>query len=241
VVVAADHAEIGRIVADLVEDAAPAVLGVATGSSPEPAYRELVQRGSLPDHTHLCLVDEYVGLPPAHPQRYRQVIRRELAAPLGIDDELVHAPDVDSADLAGCALQYEALLHGLGGVDLQLLGIGRNGHIGFNEPGTPFDSRTHVATLDHATRCDNARFFDHADAVPHTVVTQGLATIREARSIVLIATGPAKRDALSHLVSGDASPRWPVTALQHHPRLTIVCDELALDPTQQRPTQEDPT
>ena len=213
--------------ARLVGDAAPAVLGVATGSSPEPAYRELVAARGLATSTHLCLLDEYVGLPHNHPQRYRQVIQRELAGPLGI--EQVHAPDVDADDLDEAAAEYERLLDELGGVDVQLLGIGRNGHIGFNEPGTFFNSVTHVATLTATTRNDNARFFDHPGDVPHKVITQGLATISRARSLVLIATGASKRRAVNQLVSGEVSTLCPATSLSNHPELTIVGDRLALD------------
>jgi glucosamine-6-phosphate deaminase len=227
VIVADDVTAVGRFVARLVEQAAPSVLGVATGSSPEPAYRELVAARRLAASTHLCLLDEYVGLPSSHPQRYRKVIQRELAGPLGIDH--VHAPDVDADDLDDAATEYEQLLDELGGVDVQLLGIGRNGHIGFNEPGTSFDSITHVATLTETTRHDNARFFEEPDNVPRMVITQGLATISRARSLVLIATGTTKRHAVRQLVRGDVSPQCPATSLSNHPELTIVGDRLALD------------
>ena len=229
VVVADSAAEVGRRVAEIVGERAPAVMGVATGSSPMPAYAEIVDRRLLPQTAHLCLLDEYVGLSSSHPQRYRSVIRRALADPLGIPPEHVHAPDVDADDLEAAADEYEQLLAGLGGVDLQLLGIGRNGHIGFNEPGTPFASPTHVASLDETTRRDNSRFFPGVDDVPHTVITQGPATIRRARSIVLIATGDAKRAAMGRLLSGTVSVEIPATSLHDHPDLTVIGDRAALD------------
>ena len=134
----------GRVVARLVGDHRPRVLGVATGSSPEPAYRELVRRSELAPSTVLCLLDEYVGLAPGSAHRYRSQIESQLGGPLGA--LRIEGPDVDCADLPSAAAAYEQTLDDLGGVDVQILGVGRNGHIGFNEPGTSFSSRTHVAT-----------------------------------------------------------------------------------------------
>lgn len=229
VVVADSIDSAGRHVADLVGERAPAVLGVATGSSPLPAYAEIVARRLVRPTTHLCLLDEYVGLPDDHPQRYRTVIRNVLAEPLGITADRVHAPDVDASDLDVAADRYEQLITDLGGVDLQILGIGRNGHIGFNEPGTSFESTTHVAELDATTRADNARFFDNPDAVPHVVITQGLATIRRARAIVLIAIGAAKRQVMREVLTGSISVDLPATCLRDHPDLTVIGDRDALD------------
>lgn len=228
VVVADSIGAAGCHVADLVGERDPAVLGVATGSSPLPAYTEIVAQQLVRPTTHLCLLDEYVGLPDEHPQRYRTVIRDVLAQPLGITADRVHAPDVDARDLGAAADRYEQLIADLGGVDLQVLGIGRNGHIGFNEPGTSFDSTTHVAELDATTRADNARFFDDPDAVPHVVITQGLATIRRASAIILIATGAAKRQVMRRMLTGPVSIDVPATCLRDHPDLTVIGDRDAL-------------
>ena len=231
VLVGADEHSVAHAVAALIAERKPNVLGVATGSSPVLTYRELVRTRSLPGDVQLCLLDEYVGLSPTDPLRYRAVIVEQLAAPLGLPESQVHAPDVDLGDLGLAAERYEQLLCDLGGVDVQILGIGRNGHIGFNEPGTSCDSRTHVGTLLDATRLDNARFFASLDQVPHTVVTQGLATIAEARSIILIATGAAKNEAITALVAQRPSPRVPASSLLDHPDLTVIGDCAALDGT----------
>jgi len=229
VLVGADEQTVARAAATLIAARRPHVLGVATGSSPVLTYRELVRARSLPEDVQLCLLDEYVGLTPADPRRYRTVIIDQLAAPLGLPQHHVHAPDVDSEDLDLAAERYERLLCDLGGVDVQILGIGRNGHIGFNEPGTAIASRTHVGFLHDATRADNARFFTSLDHVPHQVVTQGLATIAEARSIILIATGVAKNEAVAALLTRRKSPLVPASSLFDHPDLTVIGDHAALD------------
>ena len=229
VLVGADEHAVARVSAALIAERRPHVLGVATGSTPVLTYHELVRARSLPADVHLCLLDEYVGLAPEDPRRYRAVIVEQLAAPLGLPDHHVHAPDVDSDDLDLAADQYEQLLRDLGGVDVQILGIGRNGHIGFNEPGTAIESRTHVGFLHEATRLDNARFFAGPERVPHKVVTQGLATIADARSIILIATGAAKNEAMTALVTRRKSPLVPASGLFDHPDLTVIGDHAALD------------
>ena len=226
-----DEVGVAHAAAALIAERRPGVLGVATGSSPLATYRELVHTRSLPDDVQLCLLDEYVGLAPQDPLRYRAAIVEQLAAPMGLTDRQVHAPDVDSVDLDVAAEHYEQLLRDLGGVDVQVLGIGRNGHIGFNEPGTSFDSRTHVATLHDATRVDNGRFFPSLAHVPRTVITQGLATIADARSIILIATGAAKNAAITALVTRRPSRRVPASVLLDHPDLTVIGDHAALDGT----------
>ena len=220
--------DVGRTAAALVAEGGPAVVGVATGSSPIAAYRELVRRRSLGDDVQLWLLDEYVGLPARHPCRYRSVIIEQLARPLGLPDDQVHGPDVDAADLDDAAERYEEDLRRLGSVDVQILGIGRNGHIGFNEPGTPFDSRSHAGALTETTRADNARFFRDLDDVPHRMITQGLGTIAAARRIVLIASGPTKRDAITTLLTCPPTTNLPASALLDHPDVTIIGDHAAL-------------
>ena len=171
-----------------------AVLGVATGSTPLLTYRELIRRhqagaGPSYDRVRCFTLDEYVGLPPGHPESYRATIARELTDPLGIPDERVHGPDPTEAQLATAGERYEASLAAAGGVDVQILGIGSDGHLAFNEPGSSLGSLTRIKTLTDQTRQDNARFFGSIDEVPRHVLTQGLGTILRARHLLLLATG----------------------------------------------------
>ena len=215
----------GSVVAGLVGDHRPRVLGVATGSSPEPAYRELVRRGELASTTVLCLLDEYIGLAPGSAHRYRAQIERQLGGPMGA--LRIEAPDVDRADLPSAAAAYEQAIEDLGGVDVQILGVGRNGHIGFNEPGTSFSSRTHVTTLAVETRHDNARFFGSLAAVPTYSITQGPRTIMRAHTIVLVAAGSAKAVAVESLFTRPPSIDLPASVLQFHREVIVVADRAA--------------
>ncbi|MCW2752535.1 MAG: nagB [Aeromicrobium sp.] len=231
VVIVADEVAAGMLVADVlalhVGDGA--VLGLATGSSPLPVYRELIRRhrdeGLSFAGCRAFLLDEYVGLPHAHPESYHAVIRREFAD--HVDIVRLDGPDGDSADIPAEAARYEAAIAQAGGVDVQLLGIGTDGHVGFNEPGSSLASRTRVKTLTQQTRDDNARFFDSVDDVPHHVLTQGLGTILDAGHLVLIATGPAKAEAVAAAAEGPLSASCPASVLQLHPRATLVVDEAA--------------
>lgn len=236
VVIRPDHADLGRlageVVARLVGERPRAVLGVATGSSPRPVYADLVARvraGSLDlSGVSTFSLDEYVGLPAGHPSSYRAEIRRELTDPAGIPPAQVHSPHGDAEDLPAAAAAYESLIAQSGGVDVQLLGLGSDGHIAFNEPGSSLASRTRIKTLTRRTREDNARFFDgDADAVPTHCLTQGLATILQARHVVLLAMGEGKARAVAELVEGAVSARWPATVLQWHPHVSVLIDEAA--------------
>lgn len=201
------------------------VLGVATGSSPEPVYRALAARGADLSSASAFALDEYVGLPAGHPQSYREVLRAQLVGPLSLRDERLHVPDGTSANPDDAAQRYEAELARSGGVDLQLLGIGRNGHIGFNEPGSPFDSRTRVVDLTDDTREANGRFFASLDEVPRRSITQGLGTIFGARRIILVAQGMAKARAIERMVNGPVTPGLPASLLQRHPDAIAVITE----------------
>lgn len=233
VVIVSGKEQAGRIVAEeiarLIRERADAVLGLATGSTPMPVYEAL--RESLRDvdvsRVRGFALDEYVGLDPAHPESYRSVITREVVEPLGLDPSLVQVPDgrVDGIEQAGDA--YERAIAAAGGVDLQLLGIGTDGHIGFNEPGSSFASRTRVKTLTRQTREDNARFFDSVDDVPMHCITQGLGTILDARHLVLLAFGEAKAEAVAGAVEGPVTASLPGSAIQLHPHVTVVVDEAA--------------
>lgn len=234
VVIHASREYLAGVAADAVErllrSRPDAVLGLATGSSPLAVYDELARRhtetGLSFARARGFLLDEYVGLPADHPERYRTVIERELVSRVDFADGAVRGPDGGAEDLTAACAQYEKAIADAGGVDLQILGIGTDGHVAFNEPGSSLASRTRVKTLTEQTRQDNARFFDgDVDAVPRHVLTQGLGTIMGARHLVLLANGRAKAEAVHQLVEGPVSAMWPGTILQHHPHVTVLLDE----------------
>lgn len=227
--------QIGKLAADAIESLLrgkpDAVLGLATGSSPLPIYDELAARhesdGLDFSQAHAFALDEYVGLPAGHPESYREVIRREFTSRVNILPENVHSPDGAAADLPAACQSYEELIRALGGVDLQILGVGTDGHIGFNEPGSSFASRTRIKSLIEQTRRDNARFFNSMAEVPHHVVTQGLGTILEARHVLLVATGAQKAQAVRDFVEGPVAAICAASVLQFHPHATVLLDEAA--------------
>lgn len=222
---AAGEAAAARI-ADLIRATPDAVIGVATGSSPMPVYAALtrhVSAGLDASRVTWCALDEYLGLPPRHPQSYRTVLDKALVGPLHLDPASLRVPDGTADDPDDAAHAYEKFLDE-SGVDLQILGIGRNGHIGFNEPGTSFDSTTHRARLTESTRTANARFFTDAASVPHECLTQGLATIMRARRIELIATGEHKADAVARALHGPITEDCPASVLQRHPDVRVTLD-----------------
>ncbi len=235
VVIVPDGAELGKLVAaviaGLVRRRPDATLGVATGSTPLPVYDVLgsmVAAGRLSMHgCRVFLLDEYIGLPAGHPQSYRAVVEREVVRRLDLPSSSVLGPDVSAPDLIAACADYERLIQRSGGIDLQLLGIGADGHIGFNEPCSSLGSRTRVKTLTPRTRADNARFFDDPADVPQHVITQGVATILEARHLVLLAVGAGKADAVANAVEGPLSSFVPASAIQLHPHATVVVDEAA--------------
>jgi glucosamine-6-phosphate deaminase len=246
VVVVGSPREAGELVAGaitrLVADRPEAVLGLATGSTPLPVYKALRPHARALARVRGFALDEYVGLPSGHPESYRAVIDREVVGPLGLDPARIRVPGDDLASesarlgggpaaderaLATAGDRYEAALEAAGGVDLQLLGIGATGHIGFNEPGSSFASLTRVKTLTERTRRDNARFFSSPDDVPQHCITQGLGTILRARHLVLLAFGAAKADAVAGAVEGPVTSSLPGSAIQLHPHVTVVVDEAA--------------
>ena len=207
------------------------VLGVATGSSPLATYTELarwVQAGRLDlRRAHAFALDEYVGLGEGHPQSYAAVIAATVTRPLGLDPTRVHVPPGHAEDVDAACADYEREIHSVGGVDVQVLGVGTNGHIGFNEPTSSLGSRTRIKTLTGRTRTDNARFFATLDAVPRFCITQGLGPIMEARHLVLVAQGAHKAEAIAALVEGPLTSLVPGSVLQLHPRATVILDEAA--------------
>lgn len=235
VVILEDDVAVARYVADAIERlvrARPtAVLGLATGSSPLGTYAELVRRhqsGHLSfRQVEAFLLDEYIGLPPGHPESYRMFIETHFAGSVDIDPRHVHVPGGGAVgqELEAACAQYEADIRAAGGIDLQLLGIGADGHLGFNEPTSSLASRTRIKTLTGQTRRDNARFFDSLDQVPRHVVTQGIGTILDARHLVLIATGRGKAAPIAQAVEGPLTSMCPASAIQLHPNATVVIDE----------------
>jgi glucosamine-6-phosphate deaminase len=233
VVILEDAAQIGTIAADAVESLlarkAAAVLGLATGSSPLAIYDELAARydeGRISfRHARGFTLDEYVGLAANHPERYRTVIDTVFVSRVDFAPDAVAGPDGLAEDIPAACATYEAAIDAAGGIDLQILGIGTDGHIGFNEPGSSLASRTRIKTLTHRTRIDNARFFgDDVDSVPTHCLTQGLGTIMAARHVILAAIGRTKAEAVHQLVEGPVSAMWPATILQHHPHATVLLD-----------------
>ncbi len=232
----ADGAEgIGRRAADVVAEELAAgrlaTFGVATGSSPLQVYADLAAR-RLPgwDAVEVFALDEYVGLPAGDPRSYAAVVEEEVRAPLGLDPARVHVPDgtaTTEAGLAAACAAYEAALAARGGADVQLLGIGATGHIGFNEPGSPLSSRTRVVELAATTVADNARFFARPEDVPRRAVTQGVATIATARRHVLIARGEHKAEAVRAALEGPVSPTCPASAVRTFADVLVLLDPAA--------------
>lgn len=219
--------------ADIIEPYAASgkTLGLATGSSPIPTYQELIRRHREENlsfsNSRAFLLDEYVGLPREHQESYYTTIRREFTSHIDIDDNQVHSPNGETTDQFAEAARYEQSIVDAGGVDIQLLGIGANGHIGFNEPGSSLGAPTHPEVLHPQTVKDNARFFDSEADVPTHVLTQGLATISRARHLLLVATGANKADAVHAMIEGPVSAMCPASVLQLHPEATVVLDEAA--------------
>lgn len=219
-------------IAGLLAHKPDATLGLATGSSPLAVYDELADRCGRGEVSFASArgftLDEYVGLPVDHPERYRTVIDRDFVSRVDFAPAAVAGPDGLAGDIPVACAAYEHAIAAAGGVDLQILGIGSDGHIAFNEPGSSFASRTRIKTLTRQTRIDNARFFGgDVDAVPTHCLTQGLGTIMQARHVILLAVGQVKVEAVHHLVEGAVSALWPATILQHHPHATVLLDPAA--------------
>jgi glucosamine-6-phosphate deaminase len=220
-VVVVDDAEaagehVAGLVSRMVERDPALVLGVATGATPLPVYRALTRGSADFEAVRVVALDEYVGLSAGHPASYAAYLEREIADPLGIPHDHVVVPQ-------GSGEELERRIAELGGVDLQLLGIGRNGHLAFNEPGSPLDSRSRVVALAESTRHDNAAYVA-GEAVPTHAITQGIGTILEARQLVLLATGAAKAEAVAAALAGPVAPDCPASVVQLHPSVIVVLD-----------------
>ncbi len=208
------------------------VLGLATGSTPLGTYRQLIdwyRKGDLDfSRSRTINLDEYVGLSADNDQSYAFFMRKNLFSQVNIDPANTHLPNGLNEDTANECQRYNELLHSLGGVDIQLLGIGANGHIGFNEPGSAFERETHCVRLSESTIQANARFFASPDLVPTHAYTMGMKAIMQARKIVLIASGEAKSEILDTALFGPITPQVPGSILQLHPDVTVIADREAL-------------
>lgn len=214
-----------QIIEQLLRTKTNAVLGLATGSTLEHVYHSLNTRGVRLHEIQAFMLDEYVGIPQDHPLSYWSEIQRNVVIPLGLNSSNLSSPLMDELGNSNAGMQFEQKIASAGGIDLQLLGIGRNGHIAFNEPGSSLASRTRVASLAKQTRKDNARYFGSLDEVPTLCATQGVGTILEARQIVLLAFGREKSSAVAAAVEGPISSSCPASAIQLHPRVTVIIDE----------------
>ncbi len=205
------------------------VLGLATGSSPLGTYANLVkmyEAGEI-DFSKVTSVnlDEYAGLDGSHDQSYRYFMDTNLFSKVNIDKEKTHVPSGIAADLVKEGKEYDELIKSLGGIDLQLLGIGLDGHIGFNEPDSVFTAETHPVKLDESTIEANARFFASKDDVPRMAVTMGMMSIMQAKKILLIANGQSKKEVVEKAFSGPVDPMMPASILQLHPDVTVIFSE----------------
>ena len=219
-----------KVMKEVISSKERPVLGLATGSSPIGLYQNMIK-----DHQENCTcyknvvtfnLDEYVGLPKDHSQTYYTFMHEQLFNGIEIPEENVHLP-LGNGDLEKNCADYEKAMEDYQ-VDIQLLGIGANGHIGFNEPGTAFDSLTHIVTLKEKTRQDNARFFDPlGEEVPTEAITMGVATIMKAKKVLLVASGAGKADAIAAMINGPVTEDMPASILQNHSDVTVIVDEAA--------------
>lgn len=230
---AKNPAEAGQMAADIFEEIMTAnpecVLGLATGSTPLPLYRELIERekaGKLSfAKVHSANLDEYKGLSGDHPQSYRYFMNTNLFNHVSIDPANTIVPDGLATDAEAMCAEYEKKIEAMGGVDIQLLGIGHDGHIGFNEPCDEFPTVTHEVVLEQMTREANKRFFDSIDEVPTAAYTMGIGTVMRARKVLLIATGKDKAEIVKKSFFGPVTPQVPASILQFHPDVTVIVDE----------------
>ena len=229
-----EAAKIGAgIVRDLVWTKPAAVLGLATGSTPLGLYRELIRMHreeglSLSEITAFNL-DEYLGLPAGHPASYRTFMQDNLFAQVDVPPDRRHIPDGQTSDIAGSCAAYELAIRQAGGIDLQVLGLCHDGHIGFNEPTSSLASRTRIKTLTEKTMPANQRFFAEGESVPQHVITMGIGTIMEARLCLLLAFGKGKAAAVAAMVEGSVSAMCPASVLQMHPHATVIVDTTAAE------------
>jgi len=226
---AAEASEVAaRLVARQVREKPSSVLGLATGSTPCKLYQLLARmhREDGLDFSKATTfnLDEYVNLDPTHPASYHQFMEENFFSHVNLRRQSVHIPDGMVADVPAHCADYERAIRKAGGIDLQILGLGSDGHLGFNEPGSSLASRTRIKTLTERTRSDNARFFTGAQEVPHHVITMGLGTIMESQMCLLLAFGKAKAEAVAASVEGPVTASVPGSLLQFHPQAKVLLD-----------------
>ena len=224
---AAATAVAARMLAGLIRKKPAAVLGLATGRTPEALYLELVDLKLDWSRITTFNLDEYVGIPARHPQSYHTFMMEKLFGSVNISRKRIHMLDGQARNIPALCERYEREIRAAGGIDLQLLGIGTDGHIGFNEMSSSLASRTRIKTLTPRTRRDNARYFGGQDKVPHHVITMGIGTILEARHCLLLALGKKKARAIADAIEGPVSAMNPASALQLHPNVTVCLDREA--------------
>lgn len=234
VIIAKDYEELSRkaaeIMINVVKENPSAVLGLATGSTPIGLYKAMIEdhvkNGTSYKNVKTVNLDEYVGLPADNDQSYRYFMRDNLLDHIDVDLNNTNIENGVAKDLDAECARYNALLHALPR-DIQLLGIGANGHIAFNEPGTPFDSETHVVDLTENTIQMNSRFFADEKDVPRRALTMGPKNIMDAKKILILAVGANKADAVKRMLNGPVDPALPASILQKHPNCTLIADEAA--------------
>ena len=210
----------------------PFVLGLPTGGTVEGMYAalvELVKKGEMSFENIISFnMDEYIGLPPTHPQSYHYYMKHHLFDHVDMKPENIHILDGQAADLEAECKKYEQAIQEVGGIDLFLGGVGQNGHVAFNEPGSDLASRTRVIELTPSTIQANCRFFDNDPSqVPTRALSVGIGTILDAKELLFLASGSSKLEAVTHLKNDDVTPEWPITALKTHPNATLLADEAA--------------
>lgn len=217
--------EAAEIIAEAVKSEPKIVLGLATGSTPVGCYKELIKMKLDFSKVITFNLDEYVGLNAEHPQSYHYFMNENLFKSINVKKENIHIPDGMAKDIAKFSAGYEEAIKKAGGIGIQLLGIGSNGHIAFNEPGTPFDSKTGIVKLKESTIADNARFFKNKEEVPKSAVSMGMSTIFGAKKIILLASGKNKADAIAKALKGKITTDVPASILQNHKDVIVILDE----------------
>lgn len=220
------------LLADVLSEKEDATLGLATGSTPIGLYKKLIEwnkEGTLNfEKVRTVNLDEYVGLPRESENSYYSVMHEFFFDHINIKEENTHLPDGMNENINEECIKYENLIESLGGVDLQILGVGHNGHIGFNEPGTSFDSKVHIVDLTDETINANKRFFESESDVPRKAITMGIGTIMKAKKIILVASGDGKADIMKKIIEGPVTEDVPASILQNHPDCIIIADNAAL-------------
>lgn len=220
-----------RMIAERIKAKPNLVLGLATGSTPVGTYQELIrlhkEEGLDFSQVRSFNLDEYLGIAGDHDQSYRYFMNTNLFDHINIDKANTRVPDGTAADPAASCRQYEEDIKAGGGIDFQVLGVGGNGHIAFNEPGSSRDSRTRVVDLDEATIKDNSRFFDSIDDVPKQAISMGMATIMETKEVILLANKANKADAIVKTIEGPVTEEVPASLLQEHPNVTFMVEKEA--------------